>query len=74
MQEFESIPEVLSQLLRTVFVAPENKHLLVADYHSIEACVLSWLAGEGVATKSCEKARISMYTPPLSCLESRQRT
>lgn len=46
MQEFESIPEVLSQLLRTVFVAPENKHLLVADYHSIEACVLSWLAGE----------------------------
>ncbi len=45
-QEFESIPEVLSQLLRTVFVAPENKHLLVADYHSIEACVLSWLAGE----------------------------
>lgn len=37
---------VLSQLVRTSFVAPEGKNIYVADYSAIEARVLAWIAGE----------------------------
>lgn len=40
------IPSVLSQLIRTAFIAPENKTLAVVDFSAIEARVLSWLADE----------------------------
>lgn len=37
---------VLSQLTRTAFIAPIGRHFQISDFTAIEACVLSWLAGE----------------------------
>lgn len=43
---YDSVPNVLSELIRTAFVAAEGNKFCVADFSSIEARVLSWLAGE----------------------------
>jgi DNA polymerase len=43
---YESVPEVLSELIRTAFVPRADNKLMVADFSSIEAVVLGWLAGE----------------------------
>lgn len=44
--KFDNIPSVLSQLIRTALVAPENKTFAVADFSAIEARVTAWLASE----------------------------
>ena len=43
---YDSVPNVLSELIRTAFVAGEGNKFCVADFSAIEARVLSWLAGE----------------------------
>lgn len=43
---FDSVPDVLSQLIRTAFVAKEGRIFHVADYSAIEARVIAYLAGE----------------------------
>ncbi len=43
---YDSVPNVLSELIRTAFVAKEGNKFAVADFSAIEARVLSWLAGE----------------------------
>ena len=43
---YGNIPDVLSELIRTAFIAPEGKMFAVADFSAIEARVLSWLAQE----------------------------
>ena len=43
---YHSVPEVLSELIRTAFVPREGMTFIVADFSAIEARVLSWLAGE----------------------------
>ena len=43
---YDSVPNVLSQLIRTAFVPKEGRKFIVADFSAIEARVLSWLAGE----------------------------
>ncbi len=43
---YGSVPDTLSQLIRTSFVASPGNVLLDADFSSIEARVISWLAGE----------------------------
>ena len=43
---YGSVPDTLSQLIRTSFVSPEGKKLVDADFSAIEARVISWLAGE----------------------------
>ena len=43
---YEDIPDSLSQLIRTAFVAPEGKKFIVADFSAIEARVIAWMAGE----------------------------
>ena len=43
---YDSIPNVLSQLIRTAFVPRKGLKFAVADFSAIEARVLSWLAGE----------------------------
>ena len=43
---YDSVPEVLSELIRTAFVARDGYKFVVSDFSAIEARVLSWLAGE----------------------------
>lgn len=43
---FGNVPNTLSQLIRTAFVAPEGHTFIVADYSAIEARVIAWLADE----------------------------
>ncbi|MCM3041691.1 DNA polymerase [Paenibacillus motobuensis] len=43
---FGNVPDTLSQLIRTAFVASPGKVLNVADFNAIEARVIAWLAGE----------------------------
>jgi len=40
------VPDTLSQLIRTTFVAEEGKRFIVSDFSAIEARVIAWLAGE----------------------------
>lgn len=43
---YHSVPEVLSELIRTAFIPRDGMKFIVADFSAIEARVLSWLAGE----------------------------
>lgn len=43
---YDSIPDTLSQLVRTALIPEQGKKFIVADFSAIEARVLSWLAGE----------------------------
>ena len=52
-QDFETaemlwgqMPFILSQLIRTAFVAKEGHRFIVSDFSAIEARVLAWLSGE----------------------------
>lgn len=41
---FGSVPDTLSQLVRTAFVAKPNHRFIVVDFSAIEARVIAWLA------------------------------
>lgn len=43
---YDNIPDTLSQLIRTAFVAKPGHTFLVADYHAIEAVCIAYLAKE----------------------------
>lgn len=43
---YGSVPDTLSQLIRTAFIPSEGHKLVVADFSAIEARVIAWLAGE----------------------------
>lgn len=43
---FGSVPDTLSQLIRTAFIPSEGHKFVVADFSAIEARVIAWLAGE----------------------------
>ena len=43
---YDSVPDVLSQLIRTALVAKPGHTFLVSDYAAIEARVIAYLAGE----------------------------
>jgi DNA polymerase len=43
---FGNVPDTLSQLIRTAFIAGEGKTFAVADFSAIEARVIAWLSGE----------------------------
>jgi DNA polymerase len=43
---YDNVPAVLSELIRTAFVPKDGRKFIVADFSSIEAVVLAWLAGE----------------------------
>ncbi|MFQ7648618.1 MAG: DNA polymerase [Clostridia bacterium] len=43
---FGNVPNVLSELVRTVLIPKPNHRFIVADFSAIEARVLAWIAGE----------------------------
>ena len=43
---YDSVPEVLSELIRTALIPRNGYKFVIADFSAIEARVLSWLAGE----------------------------
>ena len=43
---YDSVPKVLSELIRTAFIPKEGCKFIVADFSAIEARVIAWLAGE----------------------------
>lgn len=51
-----NVPETLSQLVRTAFVAPEGHRFIVCDFSAIEARIVAWLAGEEWAIKEFQGA------------------
>ena len=51
---YDSPMTTISDLIRGAIVAPEGKKLLVADYASIEARVVLWLAGQKDAVQLLE--------------------
>lgn len=52
---YDSVPEVLSELIRTAFVPQGGRKFIVADFSAIEARVLAWLAGERWVSEVFEK-------------------
>ena len=43
---YDSVPDVLSELIRTAFVPYEGGKFIVADFAAIEARVIAWMADE----------------------------
>ena len=43
---YDDVPDVLSQLVRTAFIAKPGRKFVVADFSAIECRVVAWLAGE----------------------------
>jgi DNA polymerase len=43
---FQGTPFVLSQLVRTAFIASPDSRFIISDFSAIEARVIAWLAGE----------------------------
>ena len=43
---YDSVPSVLSELIRTAFIPSKGHRFIVADFSAIEARVIAWLAGE----------------------------
>lgn len=54
---YEDVPDTLSQLIRTAFIAPNGKKLVVADFSAIEARVIAWFAGEEWRKKVFEEGK-----------------
>lgn len=48
---YDDIPDTLSQLIRTAFIARPGYKFVVSDYSAIEARVLAYLAGESWRSK-----------------------
>lgn len=48
---YDSVPAVLSELIRTTFVPREGYKFVVSDFSAIEARVLAYLAGESWRSK-----------------------
>lgn len=43
---YDNVTDILSQLIRTAFIAGEGRRFVVCDYSAIEARVIAWLAKE----------------------------
>lgn len=43
---YDDATDIISQLIRSIFVAPPGKKIISCDFSAIEARVLAWLAGE----------------------------
>ena len=60
---FGNVPDTLSQLIRTAFIAKSGHTFLVCDFSAIEARVIAWLANEQwrqIGRASCRE-RVCQY-------------
>ena len=48
---YGSVPDVLTELIRTAFIPSPGRKFIVSDYSAIEARVIAWLAGESWRTE-----------------------
>ena len=54
---YASVPDTLSQLIRTAFIPAEGHRFVVADFSAIEARVIAWLAGETTTLNAFEEGK-----------------
>ncbi|MCI7552059.1 MAG: DNA polymerase [Arcanobacterium sp.] len=54
---YPSVPDTLSQLIRTAFIPAPGHRFVVADFSAIEARVIAWLAGETTTLKAFEEGK-----------------
>lgn len=73
---FDSVPDVLSQLIRTALVPSEGSRFIVSDFSAIEARVVAWLAREQWVVdvfnghgKIYEATAASMYGVPIESID-----
>lgn len=52
---YDSVPDVLSQLIRTAFIPSKSHHFYVADFSAVEPRVIAWLSGEEWRQKAFAK-------------------
>lgn len=78
---WESVPDVLSQLIRTALVPAPGHRLIISDFSAIEARVLAWLAGEQWRLdvfsdhgKIYEASASQMFGIPLEKIDSELRS
>lgn len=72
---FDSVPVVLSQLVRTAFIPSAGCRFIVTDFSAIEARVIAWLAGErwrmdvfNTHGKIYEASAAQMFKVPLASI------
>lgn len=54
---YDSVPDTLSQLIRTAFIPSEGCRFIVADFSAIEARVIAWLAGETITLQAFREGK-----------------
>ena len=66
---YSSIPDILSQLIRTAFIPSPGHRFIVSDFSAIEARVIAWIAGE--AWRLEVSGHMERYMKPLQpkCLK-----
>ena len=64
---YDSVPDTLSQLIRTAFIPTSGNRFIIADYSAIEARVIAWLAGEKTPSRPSVTARIYIARLLVAC-------
>lgn len=54
---YDSVPDVLSQLIRTAFIPKSGMKFIVSDFSAIEARVIAWFAGETWKSEAFAKGK-----------------
>ena len=54
---YDSVQDVLSQLIRTAFIPKSGMKFIVSDFSAIEARVIAWLAGETWKSEAFAKGK-----------------
>lgn len=65
---YGSVPNVLSELIRTAFISRPGTRFIVADFSAIEARVLAWLAGEDWRMEVFSRENADIYCESASAM------